>query len=266
MKKRIISFFTSLLMVFSVISAVPSDIQAAAVSEEALIRVIGESGQPGDKVYADIYVSDNPGVAAMCLDVSYDNNKLKLLSVTDGKLLGDSVATFGNDLSANPYRLCWDDSGNVNNNGNGILATLEFEILENATAEETEIYVAVQQGSTFDKDFNDVEFNTQHGVIFIEERQTVTTPQITTTISENITTTVTTTVNNNSSDVEVVVLLGDANLDGNLNVRDCAAIAGMLSKGSVDSLSANADFNEDGKINVRDAAAIAKCLAEKNNK
>lgn len=60
--------------------------------------------------------------------------------------------------------------------------------------------------------------------------------------------------------------MGDANLDGNLNVRDCAAIAGMLSKGSGDSLSANADFNEDGKINVRDAAAIAKCLAEKNKK
>ncbi|MBE6844843.1 MAG: hypothetical protein E7508_03890 [Ruminococcus sp.] len=57
------------------------------------------------------------------------------------------------------------------------------------------------------------------------------------------------------------VLLGDANLDGVVNVRDCALIAMMLANNKVAELPVNADYNEDGLINVRDAAAIANLLA-----
>lgn len=60
-----------------------------------------------------------------------------------------------------------------------------------------------------------------------------------------------------------VALLGDANLDGEVNVRDCAAIAKALAKGEADTLPACADYNEDGEISVRDAAALARALATK---
>ena len=56
------------------------------------------------------------------------------------------------------------------------------------------------------------------------------------------------------------LLLGDANEDGVLNVRDCAYIASKLAKG--EKLSDIADYNKDGKVNVRDAAAIARDLAK----
>lgn len=56
-------------------------------------------------------------------------------------------------------------------------------------------------------------------------------------------------------------LIGDVNLDGKLNVRDCAHIASMLAQGKISQLSEYADFNGDSNINVRDAAAIAKSLA-----
>ncbi len=57
-------------------------------------------------------------------------------------------------------------------------------------------------------------------------------------------------------------LLGDANLDKKVNVRDCAAIASALAKGTTDTLpDKESDYNKDGKINVRDAAAIASALA-----
>ena len=56
-------------------------------------------------------------------------------------------------------------------------------------------------------------------------------------------------------------LLGDANGDGVLNVRDCAMIAWKLAEDKADELSPNtADYNGDGIINVRDAAAIAGAL------
>ncbi|MGN0612631.1 MAG: dockerin type I domain-containing protein [Porcipelethomonas sp.] len=56
-------------------------------------------------------------------------------------------------------------------------------------------------------------------------------------------------------------IIGDANEDGVVNVRDAAFIAQKLAKGLADELPSFADFNEDGNINVRDAAAIAKFLA-----
>ena len=59
----------------------------------------------------------------------------------------------------------------------------------------------------------------------------------------------------------VAGILGDANGDGVLNVRDAAHIAKLLSQGKGRDLSESADFNGDGKVNVRDAAAIAKYLA-----
>ncbi len=58
-------------------------------------------------------------------------------------------------------------------------------------------------------------------------------------------------------------LLGDANCDGIVNVRDCALIAAKLSKNLASELPAHSDYTQDGEINVRDAAAIARLLAVK---
>ena len=65
----------------------------------------------------------------------------------------------------------------------------------------------------------------------------------------------------------IATLAGDANLDGKVDVRDCAYIARMLAAGKGNELPDSADFNDDGKTDVRDAAAIARFLAKnhKNN-
>lgn len=57
------------------------------------------------------------------------------------------------------------------------------------------------------------------------------------------------------------VILGDADLNGTLNVRDCAFIASRIAKGRANELPGNSDYNKDGKINVRDAASIAHDIA-----
>lgn len=78
------------------------------------------------------------------------------------------------------------------------------------------------------------------------------------TTATTITTVTTTTATGNATEI---ILIGDANGDGNVNVRDCAFIAKALAKSEEDTLPENADYNDDGKINVRDAAALAKALA-----
>jgi len=53
-------------------------------------------------------------------------------------------------------------------------------------------------------------------------------------------------------------IVGDANNDGEVNIRDAAYIASNLSRGR--SLSNEADFNGDGKVDIRDASAIVNSL------
>lgn len=71
-------------------------------------------------------------------------------------------------------------------------------------------------------------------------------------------------VNADSEDTQLSdnnVILGDADLNGTLNVRDCAFIASRIAKGRANELPSNSDYNKDGKINVRDAASIAHDIA-----
>ena len=70
----------------------------------------------------------NPGIAAISLLLSYDTDKLELISVADGKILGSSSFTPGGDVTAVPYKLNWDDLAAENNTGTGTLATASFRV------------------------------------------------------------------------------------------------------------------------------------------
>lgn len=67
----------------------------------------------------------------------------------------------------------------------------------------------------------------------------------------------------NENTTEAVI--GDANNDTALNVRDCSYIARKIAYGAPQEISDAADFNADGKINIRDAAAIAGYLVSLYN-
>lgn len=59
-----------------------------------------------------------------------------------------------------------------------------------------------------------------------------------------------------------MIIVGDANQDNVLNIRDAAYIAQKLAGGKVKTLLIEyADFNGDNKVNIRDAAAIAIYMA-----
>lgn len=60
-------------------------------------------------------------------------------------------------------------------------------------------------------------------------------------------------------------VIGDANLDKSLNVRDAALIAQKAAKGKINELPKCADHNLDDKVNIRDAASIASFIAHQAN-
>ena len=137
-------------------------------NERPSIKIEDVTGVAGETVEVKVIISNNPGIIAMSFDVEYDTSKLKLIKVEDKKLLGTSTSVFGKDISANPYRLCWDDLSYSNNEQNGVLATLTFKILENATGE-AEIDLILNQGSTFNIDMENVDFSVYKGKIVVSE-------------------------------------------------------------------------------------------------
>ena len=159
---------------------------------EAELSIANATGLAGIIVNVEIKMKNNPGIVALCFDVKYDTSKLKLVSAEDKKILGSSTSLFGNDLSANPYRLSWDDVSNANNKQNGVIAVLRFEILENTTGN-AKISIELNQSSTFNVDMEDVGFNTIDGMIEIKDVISETATTTTSTITTKPTTTTTTT-------------------------------------------------------------------------
>ena len=158
------------------------------------ITVSSLTADTGSTVEVPIIMENNPGVAAVSLDVTYDNTKLSLASVEDGKILGTSTFLSGKDLTMVPYTLNWDDLSSENNTGNGTLAVLTFNVLD-SDATDTSIKVSVNPKSTFNVDFEDVVFETHEGLITINKssQDSTTTSTSTTTTTSNTTTTSTST-------------------------------------------------------------------------
>ncbi len=108
------------------------------------------------------------------------------------------------------------------------------------------------------------------GVVTVVKDAVVTTPPIETTTTTKTTTTTTTSIVSptlteiTTSANEDGQIIGDANLDGVLNIRDAARIANYKALSYVNpdlEITENAEYNGDGKIDVRDAANIAKAVA-----
>ena len=174
-------------------------VSISSEAEELLptITVGSATADVGSTIEVPIIMENNPGVAAVSLDITYDNTKLSLASVEDGKILGTSTFLSGKDMTMIPYTLNWDDLSDDNNTGNGTLAILTFNVLESDAADTT-IEVSVNQKSTFNVDFEDVDFETQKGLITINKSS----QDSTTTSSSTTTTKLTTTSTSTTSATE----------------------------------------------------------------
>ncbi|MCL2164941.1 MAG: cohesin domain-containing protein, partial [Oscillospiraceae bacterium] len=109
----------------------------AAVPGDPTINVADASGKVGEIVEVPISIENNPGVAAMLLNVTYDETMLKLVGYEDKGLLNSEAhrPTF-----ASPYTLFWLDISGKSDNGETV--TLFFEVLAEGTSEVSVSYHA----------------------------------------------------------------------------------------------------------------------------
>lgn len=120
----------------------------------------------GDNVEIPVKIYNNPGVNGMQLNVSYDSN-LTLVNAENGTALSSLYFTPPGSY-ANPSKFLWDGiSGN--DTGNGVVLNLSFNIPGSAkSGEEYIINVEYPEGSIFDSDLNDVNFDIVSGSIKIK--------------------------------------------------------------------------------------------------
>lgn len=169
-KKILILISALLLMSNMIVSAdVPPTISLSAGTASA-----------GQTVEIDLSLANNTGIVSMMLSLDYDQSALKLIAVSDKKVLGTTV--HGNDLTAVPYTLCWaNDTAMQNYMANGVIATLTFEVSQSAEAKVYPISVTYDnsQFDIFDVDLNTVDFAVSNGSITVENKQGVSVADVT---------------------------------------------------------------------------------------
>ena len=162
--KKLTSLILSVILVCSCMPV------AFALDAQPTVTVQSASAAPGGQVSVQVVLSNNPGLVTMLLRVGYDSSVLTLQSVTDGGLFGEGNAYFGNDTTANPYVLMWEDGlATENHTADGTLATLTFSVAENARSGDTEISVTADSDSTLNVDLEHVQPNTQNGIVTITD-------------------------------------------------------------------------------------------------
>ncbi|MBR4035007.1 MAG: hypothetical protein IKJ04_09375 [Clostridia bacterium] len=146
--KNIMSFvmLTSVLMNLFAIVVFSSGVKEMSLTASSV------SGAAGDTVEVEISVSDNPGIASLKFDVEYADC-LTLEGVTFNSAFGPYATT--PPVYSNPQRITL-ISPFSECTVNGVLATLTFKIADDAPAGEYDISLSYIQGETYDSDFNDV--------------------------------------------------------------------------------------------------------------
>ena len=139
--RKIISLFLVALMLASmlpttVFAATAPKVTAASVEKEMIA---------GQTVDVDITLSDNPGITGGTVKIEFEKAKLKLTSVknTNQTITSTYYGYSVMPITSGSYTLGWDgDLMSADLTGNGVIATLTFEVLDTATVGDSAITVS----------------------------------------------------------------------------------------------------------------------------
>lgn len=171
--------FLSIAMVAVMLVALCSTVFAA---DGATMTVGTVDGYRGEKVVVPVVVSNNPGIAAATVTITYDTNNLKLNKVETG-------ADFPGLLERSA-KIVWvtsatDDDGNkIDVTANSAIFNLTFTVLDTAADGNypIELTIAERGGATNLAEQN-VTFTAVNGAIKVAEKPATTTPAPATTTS-----------------------------------------------------------------------------------
>ncbi len=214
----ILSVFLSCILIFSPITSVITyAITGPTISVES-VKI-----QPGKSVEVDISLNNNPGIASMVCNVSYDTNVLALTNVA----YGDDFASKGVEpyINGSPVKLVWSDV--TEQTTDSVFATLTFTVSDTAeSGTTTNVTLSYSQGDICDIDENDVDFTIENGTITIVDG-----------------------------------LPGDINADQIVNAKDLLRLNKYFAGWDVEVDEIAIDVNGDGTVNAKDLLRLNKYFA-----
>ncbi len=178
-------------------------------------------GKKGDTVKVVLSLKNNPGIVSLKVDIGYDANILKLVSVEGGIF---DATDFG-PITNNPLAVNWYDTLNPNNSANGDIAILTFKVKEDAPLGDTAITLSYDGENVYDFDFKNVSFATQDGKVTV-----------------------------------VDYFAGDVNGDGLVNNKDTGLLLRYINSWDVEIDLTSADVNGDGVINNKDLGILERFI------
>ena len=134
------------------------------------VSVSSASGAVGQKVTLNVKVTENPGIAGMTLGLSYDTQKIKLVSAAAGSFAGTTLP----DPNSNNQRILVVSTSNVKTTGT--VASLTFEILSAATGN---VSVSVRNFGVMDENMLSVGFSASAGKVTVTAATVSSKPTVT---------------------------------------------------------------------------------------
>lgn len=113
-----------------------------------------------------VYINNNHGIMGFGMNISYDSSVLEPVSVIRGGVI--SGGSFDNSIGRKQgtFKVMWSHSENVN--GNGLLYTLRFRVIDGQKIKSVPVEIAYSQPDTFNEKWEDVALDMRIGKIITE--------------------------------------------------------------------------------------------------
>ena len=128
--KRIAFLFLAILMLLPTFTVWADELPPLPAERGSLSLSTAKAG-PGGGFEIELALEQNPGVCTLSLEISFDPAQLRLEEIKNGSVFGK---TEFNPDKANPYLITWIYAGPENITETGVLCTLRFTVLSEATA------------------------------------------------------------------------------------------------------------------------------------
>jgi len=152
--RAFVSALLTALLCICIGAAVIVTSASAAAEGDGTVKFSECSAQTGKTASVTVSLENNPGVAILSMTLDYDKTALTLKGAENGELL-DTLDTGRN--------LFWSADGN--STANGVLATLTFDVAEDAEAKDYIISAVINEA--YNEDFEPVELAISDGKVTV---------------------------------------------------------------------------------------------------
>lgn len=191
--------------------------------DDSAFIVSSVSETSGATVSVDVSIQNNPGITALKINLAYPTEVLTLKNV-EYKSLFSSYATGSNKMNS-PFTISWFSDSSSNESANGVLATLTFEISNDAEEGTYPIELSFDPDDVFDSYFDNVEFAVSNGAVVVANS-----------------------------------IPGDTNGDKKVNMKDIVFLQQYLNGWNVTIDTKAADVNGDSKVNMKDIVLLQQYM------